>query len=936
MELLVHLLKSTAILSLFFVIYRLLLNKDTLFTAHRLYLLCGIVAALLLPFITFEQIHYILIPATQEMNYTAMDPALFTDTTGSRVAMDPVFKINWIYVALVTYTLGVSVMITRFMYQLTTLRTLIKSGKRISQGRYLFIEVSAQVTPCSFFQYIVYNPQSHQAEELAMILAHERVHARQWHSIDVLMMQATLCLQWYNPLAWLYKNDINENLEFLADHRAVKQVPSIKEYQHVLVKASSALQPALTTNFYQSFIKKRILMLNKPPSRKHNLLKLGLILPVLAVFMYSFNVKEVIEYVEEKPSETAFAKAETPAPVDSLNSGRDIFYIDEKSTARKLDAIENYVAKYWDDVRIKFDQKTFSQEGNLTAFNFKVKFAKDNGLINRFAFTNKTNQQWQGYNFRVNNADEIVFKEKEDGSLIKLTSDNIQVNNDNYNLETDPLFKLNPRSHSSTNPITNYYHLTAQSTKETLDQLEKTIATQFPKSKIRFSDRKFYDNGAIKRFSLQTKFEDDTRYHTRFKRQKDIHANWKGYRFEMTPQDEIIVTELDGGGTAFKIDIDKLSFLTDLPGTVYDRALVSSEKKYDPKNEGTYSRSPQDQPIAFTDSSNIKMSSVEDQDTYNFKITKDSTPEELDLLKQTLKEKHGAQLTIKNVDYNEKQEIVSIRLDFKDASGNNKNYTIQSSSPIADIYIYRDASGLTGMGNATSASDFTDQRNAMREQINLRREQMTSKRDSMNARFNNLREAQREQREARKDAMRARIEQTRSLQRSTQADSSRRQILQKRDSLRLERSKDRNTLGRGRNFIRSTSDKADAGLIQLNGKNYYYTKIDDTNIYYYTADGVKVQQGDSIYEDLVKASYTSTESEAKKNITQRLERYGYQTLADFDNAIYFINGKKSTFEASQSLDPDTIESVSVLKGKTAVRLYGKEAAKGAILIETKN
>jgi bla regulator protein blaR1 len=59
-------------------------------------------------------------------------------------------------------------------------------------------------------------------------------------------------------------------------------------------------QMALTNNFYNSLIKKRIVMLHKNRSKNRNLWKFTLILPLLALFIMSFNTKEII--IEDESS----------------------------------------------------------------------------------------------------------------------------------------------------------------------------------------------------------------------------------------------------------------------------------------------------------------------------------------------------------------------------------------------------------------------------------------------------------------------------------------------------------------------------------------------------------------------------------------------------------------------------------------------------------
>jgi len=71
-----------------------------------------------------------------------------------------------------------------------------------------------------------------------MILRHEQVHVSQWHSIDIIVGNVARILQWVNPFSWYYKKGLEENLEFIADNETASRVPSKKQYQLTLVRAS--------------------------------------------------------------------------------------------------------------------------------------------------------------------------------------------------------------------------------------------------------------------------------------------------------------------------------------------------------------------------------------------------------------------------------------------------------------------------------------------------------------------------------------------------------------------------------------------------------------------------------------------------------------------------------------------------------------------------
>ena len=63
-------------------------------------------------------------------------------------------------------------------------------------------------------------PQGIKEVDKNVILAHEETHIRQWHCVDLVLGDIFCIIQWFNPIAWLYKRDLVENHEFLADSNA--------------------------------------------------------------------------------------------------------------------------------------------------------------------------------------------------------------------------------------------------------------------------------------------------------------------------------------------------------------------------------------------------------------------------------------------------------------------------------------------------------------------------------------------------------------------------------------------------------------------------------------------------------------------------------------------------------------------------------------------
>ena len=292
---LVYILKASALLGIFYLCYLFLLKKETTFQLNRKFLISGLFISIILPLIYFTKKVYI------EANPVPLE-FITTTTEGSAVPMET--PTDWWSIAGMIYIVITGFFIFRLCLQLSSVFKIILSNKTYKHAGFNYLKVSNNQLPFSFFHYIVYNPSKHSQKDLDLILEHEKVHARQLHSADIILVNLISCFFWFNPFAWFYKKSVEQNLEFIADRETVNNKAEIKEYQHALVKVSIAdLRPALTNHFYQSFIKKRILMLNKKSSTQSPAWKLSLVMPLLLAFMLLFNVKTEAQIVPQEETE---------------------------------------------------------------------------------------------------------------------------------------------------------------------------------------------------------------------------------------------------------------------------------------------------------------------------------------------------------------------------------------------------------------------------------------------------------------------------------------------------------------------------------------------------------------------------------------------------------------------------------------------------------
>lgn len=288
---LIHLAKSTALIILFLVFYLVFLRKETFYTSNRFYLLSGTILSLVLPFVEFTKTVQVEAQPLVYGDFSVIESTYIPEIT----------SFNWLGLLLIVYFIGVVFFSIRLVQQLRSIKDLKLNSDVFRENDIEHVRSKKQLSPFSFFKSIFYCPEQFEKEELKAILVHEKVHARQHHTFDVLFMQILCILFWFNPMVWIYKHYIKQNLEFLADRFAIEQVKNKKQYQYLMLsQAVGAGKLSITNTFYNSLIKKRIVMLHQNQSKKMKAFKLLLVLPVLAVFMMAFNTKEIYVPVENQ------------------------------------------------------------------------------------------------------------------------------------------------------------------------------------------------------------------------------------------------------------------------------------------------------------------------------------------------------------------------------------------------------------------------------------------------------------------------------------------------------------------------------------------------------------------------------------------------------------------------------------------------------------
>jgi hypothetical protein len=356
----IYLLKSSGLIATFYLSYYLFLRKETFFTSNRWFLLLGLFTSTLLPLVTLKKTIWV---EAAPKNYDFAEIPLQT-AAGTGTAS---FEINWYLILIGIYVIGLLLFLFKFLFDFRQL-TIVLKGKTIQQqADFKCIDVSENVSPFSYFNYIVYNSALYSPSELENILEHEKVHCKQNHSIDVIIANLFCMLFWYNPFIWLYKKSILQNLEFIADYEATKNITDKKAYQITLLKVTTHDHcVAISNHFYQSLIKKRIIMLNKNQSKRRNFWKYALIIPALIGFIILFQIKTI---AQEKEPTTSWNK--------KVNQENEIQFVINKNSSEEELKNESKKLKEQHGITLKCSKVKRNPQGEITGI--KVEFKDKNG-----------------------------------------------------------------------------------------------------------------------------------------------------------------------------------------------------------------------------------------------------------------------------------------------------------------------------------------------------------------------------------------------------------------------------------------------------------------------------------------------------------------------------------------------------------------------------
>lgn len=328
----IYLIKINVALMLLYGFYRLTVSRDTFFGLRRLTLWLIYAVALMVPALSLEY-------WVRDTPTMASMANVYADTFYPVVvvkAQAP--SITWMDMLLGIYWAGVAILSLRLVWQLfSIIRLAVISRKQEMEGITVHL-LRGEGSPFSFFRWVFMYPSTLEDRQLHEVMVHECTHVSGLHSLDTLFSELFSIACWFNPFAWLMKQEVRMNLEYLADESVLSDGNARKSYQYHLLGLAYR-QPKDSTKIANNFnllpLKKRIKMMNKRRTSEIGKAKYLLFAPLAGALLMVSNIESVAREIGGQVPEVAEVQQKAD---QALNA--DVAVANPKAKAEEAKAAE--------------------------------------------------------------------------------------------------------------------------------------------------------------------------------------------------------------------------------------------------------------------------------------------------------------------------------------------------------------------------------------------------------------------------------------------------------------------------------------------------------------------------------------------------------------------------------------------------------------------
>ncbi|MCR8893920.1 M56 family metallopeptidase [Bacteroides sp. ET336] len=305
--LLIYILKSAVCLAVFYLFYKLLMSRETFHRFNRFSLLGLMIICSIIPFAKISMdTPDETVQVEISMDESLMMPVMVDENIATEASDISTMEYITTFAAII-YITGILFFAVKEILQFIKVLNITHKGKeedislyvKDNTGNIRLIVTDENISPFSWMNHIVIS-RTDLEENGREILCHEMAHITNHHSIDLVLADICILLQWFNPASWLIKSELQNVHEFEADETVIRNGIDAKNYQLLLIKkAVGSRLYSIANSFNHSKLKKRITMMMKKKSSPWARAKYLYVLPLAAVAVAAFAHPEISKLSDE-------------------------------------------------------------------------------------------------------------------------------------------------------------------------------------------------------------------------------------------------------------------------------------------------------------------------------------------------------------------------------------------------------------------------------------------------------------------------------------------------------------------------------------------------------------------------------------------------------------------------------------------------------------
>ena len=299
-----------------YIVYKWLLASENQYRYNRVVLLSMMLCAFILPAVNVLVQQFASHNATVQLMSPLPQPSIADDYAAQPTA--------WPRIALIVYLAGIAAVVIHTAIVWLRIARITASGTKIRDGRYIIaLTDDDKVAPFSWHRYIVMSLRDYKQAGV-MITAHEKQHIDRQHWIDLLLAQLIVTVNWFNPAAWLVREELKAVHEYEADKRVLDSGINARDYQMLLISKATGMKfPTVANSLNHCKLKKRMTMMMTSQASMSRRLRTLAAIPAVALAVLAINHDAVAAALDHVNNSALFYSDDKESTPDIVIMGHD-------------------------------------------------------------------------------------------------------------------------------------------------------------------------------------------------------------------------------------------------------------------------------------------------------------------------------------------------------------------------------------------------------------------------------------------------------------------------------------------------------------------------------------------------------------------------------------------------------------------------------------